>query len=243
MIVRTTLAVVSAAVVVAATIAPAAPETSAPAARDSAVLIQQFLERTEPPLVQYRALRRLEARNERFNTEGWMDVCTELQPEGQFGFRILDEGGSGYIRGRVLRPVLEGEQKVWSTGEVDRGGITSRNYQFLSLAAEELDLVTIGLKPLRRDRMLVDGIMVLTRGDADLIRVEGRLAKNPSFWTTRVEIRRTYARVAGVRLLVTIESVANVRVWGRSTFRMTYEYFAVNEHRLAHDERCAGLAG
>lgn len=236
---RMLVTLLSAALVTAAPL-PAAVGGSANA--DTIGVIQQFLEREEPPLVQYRALRRLEARNERFDNMGWMEACTELQPRGRFGFRVVAEGGSDHMRGRVLRPVLEGEQKAWSSGEVARSGITRRNYRFEPLAGEAVDVVRIGLKPLRRDRMLVDGVMVLTRANGDLIRLDGRLAKNPSFWTTRVQVRRTYARIAGVRVPVMLESVANVRMAGRSTFRMTYDYLAINGRVLDRDQRCAAQA-
>jgi hypothetical protein len=58
--------------------------------------------------------------------------------------------------------------------------------------------------------------------------IRGSLAKNPSFWTRRVEIIRRYQRIAGVRLPVALESVANVRFAGTSTLTMTYEYESVN---------------
>ena len=50
----------------------------------------------------------------------------------------------------------------------------------------------------------------------------------PSFWTRRVEIVRRYERIAGVRVPVSIESVASVLIAGRSTFKMTYQYETIN---------------
>lgn len=230
---RTPVVAASLLIVIAATELTGSPS---PAATE---VVQQFLEREEPKLRQYRAFRRLEAYNERFNASGWMEVCSELQPDGVFAFRIIDEGGSGYVRGRVLKRALEEEAEAWSSGETDRSGLTSRNYRFEPLD-EDSEIVKVSLKPLRKDRMLVDGIIFLTREDADLVRLDGRLSKNPSFWTTRVEVVRTYARIAGLRLPVALESAANVRIAGRSTFRMSYEYLAVNDHVLhPEDGRCA----
>jgi len=100
--------------------------------------------------------------------------------------------------------------------------------------------VKVALKPLRNDRMLVAGTILLMRADGDLVRIDGRLAKSPSFWTSRVDVRRTYARVGGVRVPVALESIAHVRIAGRSTFRMTYQYLAVNgQDLLPQDTRCA----
>jgi hypothetical protein len=66
--------------------------------------------------------------------------------------------------------------------------------------------------------------------------MEGLLSKAPSFWTRHVQITRWYDRFAGVRMPTALESVANVRIAGTSTFRMTYEYESVNGERcgVAH---------
>jgi hypothetical protein len=74
---------------------------------------------------------------------------------------------------------------------------------------------------------LVDGLVTVT-ADADIIRVEGRLAKSPSFWTRRVDVVRHYGRVEGVRVPLGMESTAEVRVVGTSMFRMTSTYLEVN---------------
>jgi hypothetical protein len=205
-----------------------------------AMTVERFLERDEPRLVDYRAIRRLEADNDRFNSSGWLDVCTELRSDNAFEYRILGEGGSGYIRSRVLKSLLDNERQAWATGEIDRSGVTSSNYAFQALEDESSDRVKVALTPLRKDRMLVDGTMLLAREDGDLIQIDGRLAKSPSFWTHAVEVHRSYARIAGVRVPVAFESTANVRVAGRSTLRMTYQYLAVNGRDLAPvDSRCS----
>jgi hypothetical protein len=54
------------------------------------------------------------------------------------------------------------------------------------------------------------------------------LSRTLSFWTRKVEIVRRYDRVAGVRVPVALESVASVRMLGKATFTMSYEYHSVN---------------
>jgi len=66
--------------------------------------------------------------------------------------------------------------------------------------------------------------------------MEGRLSKTPSFWTRRVEIVRWYRRIAGFRMPTVLETVANVRVAGESTFRMTYEYETVEGQRVGNPQ-------
>ena len=64
------------------------------------------------------------------------------------------------------------------------------------------------------------------------MRIEGRLTKTPSFWTRRVEVVRHYERINGIHVPVAIESIANVLVAGRSTFKMIYEYETINDGRV-----------
>jgi hypothetical protein len=64
--------------------------------------------------------------------------------------------------------------------------------------------------------------------DGDLVRVEGVLAKMPSWWTKRVEITLRYARIDGVRVPVEMASRADVRIAGDSSFSMTYYYTMIN---------------
>jgi hypothetical protein len=80
--------------------------------------------------------------------------------------------------------------------------------------------------------LLVDGLIFLNPDDGELVRMEGLLSKAPSFWTRRVQITRWYVRFAGIRMPTALESVANVRIAGVSTFRMTYEYESVNGERI-----------
>lgn len=210
-------------------------------------LLERFLSYEVEPLVRYRATRRLEAENGRFNVKGWMEVVTELSPEKGFTWTVIDEGGSGYIRGKVLRKTLEGEAKAVRNNDPSKAALDESNYTFAVAGASEPqepalasteDLPENGLArliitPKRKDMMRVNGALILAEADADLVAVKGRLAKTPSFWTRSVDIVRRYARIGGIRVPVVTESTANVRIAGRSEFRMTYTYQMINGREVA----------
>lgn len=157
-----------------------------------------------------------------------MDVRTELTADGAFTFTVLAEGGSGSIRRRALRPILEGERDLSMRGELGRSALTADNYALTDVDVVAPGLARIAITPLRRDRLLVDGAVFVTEDTADLVRIEGRLARNLSFWTTRVDVVRTYGRVAGVRVPLRVDTVAHVRIAGPSTMSMTYQYETIN---------------
>ena len=167
----------------------------------------------------------MHALSEKLDHEGWMDAWTEFDASG-FRYQIVSERGSDKVRNKVLRALLNRERELIASGDFGRGDLTAENYEF----GEETSgpgVTYVLLKPKRKDVMLVDGRMVLSR-DGDLLRVEGLLSKNPSFWTTQVYVTRHYARVDGVRVPIATESLAKIRFVGRSRLDVKYEYESVN---------------
>lgn len=183
----------------------------------------------EPPLEQYRALRRMHAQNEKLSHQGWLDAWTEFD-SGGFRYEIVAERGSDTVRNKVLKTLLKREQELIANGDFGRGEMTPENYEFGPAIAGPDGLRYVPIKPRRKDVMLVDGRMVLD-STGDLVRVEGLLSKNPSFWTTEVHVTRRYARVDGVRVPVSTQSLASVRFVGKSRLDVSYEYETIN-HRL-----------
>jgi hypothetical protein len=196
---------------------------------DASRSIRQFLARgiQDPP---YRAMRRLEAENGQ--RTGWLEAVTDFSPATGFRYEVLAEGGSQYIRSRVLRALLDAERDAVARGEPARSALSFANYEFGSEGRDPSGLVRVPLTPKRNEGVLVAGSMFLTPTDGELVRVEGRLARNPSFWVKEVDIVRSYARISGAVVPVTLDTRAQLRMLGRATLRMTYEYSEINGERI-----------
>ena len=201
-------------------------------------ILTRFLARTEDGPMQYRALRRMEASNVHFGAKAWMDVWTEKDDSG-FRYQIASQGGSSYIRRHVFLAALQGEEKIWREGEPKRAELHPANYEFHDRGLID-NLAALGITPRRKDVLLIDGAIFVRTDDADLVKIEGKLSKNPSFWTRRVDIVRRYGRIGGAHVPLEIESVAQVFIAGRSTFRMTYEYETINGERVGNPQPRAG---
>jgi hypothetical protein len=184
------------------------------------------LQASAEPLTQYRAFRRMHARSDRFNQEGWLSAWTEFDERG-FRYEIVEERGSDYVRDKVLKAVLKREQELVAEGPA-RAALTEDNYVFTEADGPEDGLRYVLMKPKRKDVVLIDGRMVLSPDGTDLVRIEGRLAKNPSFWTSRVNIVRCFANVDGVRVPVSTESIAKIKFAGQSQLDVSYEYESIN---------------
>ena len=198
------------------------PAESEPAERPS----DRFLSVREQPLTQYRAYRRMHARSDHFGQEAWLEAWTELDERG-FRFNVVSESGSDYIRSKVLKAVLKREQELVAGGDCRRSELTPDNYDFEESSPGDGEQYVV-IKPKRKDVLLVDGRMVLSQDGRELLRVEGRLSKNPSFWTSLVNVIRHYARVDGVRVPIATESTAKVKFAGLSYLDVHYEYETIN---------------
>lgn len=207
------------------TVGVATPGAEAPRQeRDPAATVASL---RDVPLTQYRAFRRMHAINEKFNQEAWLEAWTELDGRG-FRYQIVSERGSNYVLEKVLRTLLRREQELIAAGKADRAELTADNYEFVEADSAGRGVRYILLKPRRKDVLLVDGRMVLNQAGTELLRVEGRLAKNPSFWTSLVNVIRDFTRIDGVRVPVSTESIAKLKFAGLSRMQVEYEYESVN---------------
>ena len=203
--------------------------SATPAANPACSPQDQLAALQETPIKQYRALRKMHARNEKFNQEAWIEVWTELDG-ASFSYEIASERGSDYIRNKVLKTLLTREQELVNKGEAGRAEISQDNYLFEESAPQPEDtrFRYILLKPKRKDMLLVNGRMVLNPDGTELLRVEGTLAKNPSFWTSNVTVVRDFAVVAGARVPVSTATVAKLKFAGQAHMDVRYEYESIN---------------
>jgi hypothetical protein len=200
--------------------APAA----APAAAAEYVAVERFLTDIEKPPVGYRARRRMDASSLKLRESAWMEVLTTYEPAKGFNYQIIAQGGSERIRNRVLTKVLEAEQENSTPREWSRGVLSRGNYEFNLTGRTSEGLIKVQLNPRRRDSRLVNGVAVLAPHSGGLLKVEGRLSKSPSFWVRWVDVSRRYTSIAGIAVPISIESTADVRIAGVSTFAMSYDY-------------------
>jgi hypothetical protein len=119
--------------------------------------VQSLLSTDSEPLREYRAFRRLEASNAKFNKAAWLEAWTEVDAAG-FRYDIVNEGGSTYIANRVLRAALESEQAHWNGRLSGRSNLTTANYDFIAASLDASGLMRVTVKPKRKDELLIDAL-------------------------------------------------------------------------------------
>jgi hypothetical protein len=180
----------------------------------------------------------MHAANEKFSQEGWVDCWTELDGRG-FRYEIVAERGSDYIRDKILKTLLRREQELIAGGSAGRAEINDDNYEFAEGGAAPVGggERAVALKPRRKDVLLVNGRMVLNENGTELLRVEGRLSKNPSFWTNVVDIVREFARLDGVRVPISTDTVAKLKFAGTARMDVRYNYESINGRPVSLEAR------
>jgi len=204
-------------------------------AADGTTLVHRFLESGTPELASYAARRVLTASTRGGRMQAKLEAWTYLDGNGSFRVEVTCSEGSGLVQKRVLLAALEAEGKSRQEGEISQAAISRDNYEFVPAAPTLEGLREIRLQPRRKSRMLIEGSVFVQEASADLVRVQGRLSKTPSWWTRRVDVIRRYARIGGVRVPVEMTSTADVRLVGPSSFSMTYHYAMINGERLSDE--------
>jgi hypothetical protein len=175
----------------------------------------------------YRAFRRLEGGVTDSERRGWIEAWTEFQPGRGFTFDIVREGGSDYIREKVLRGMLTTERDLLSRGRRLRASFEAKNYGFEDGGMVD-GLQRILLKPAKKSDGIVNGSVFLEPDSGLITKLQGRLVKSPSFWVRDVDVTWKFMHVNGRALPIEMHSSARVRMFGRSNFKMVYDYVSID---------------
>jgi hypothetical protein len=176
----------------------------------------------------YRAFRRLEGGLVGSTKQGWIEVLTEYRPGRGLTFEVVRSGGYGYVRDKVLPGMLKSEQELLAEGKPLRAPIVARNYNLEDGGVAESGMTRLLLHPARKSDGIVKGTALIEPESGSVTRIEGRLVKSPSFWIRDVDVTWRFTRVGDAILPVELSSQARVRFYGRSSFRMTYDYLSID---------------
>lgn len=176
----------------------------------------------------YRAFRRMEGGLIDSERRGWIEAWTEYTPGRGFTYEVVREGGSEYVRNKILRGMLVSEQKLISSGKRLHASLESMNYLFEDGGMVDGGLQRVLLKPAKKSDGILNGSVLLDPESGLITRIQGRLVKSPSFWLRDVDVTYKYAHVGDRVVPVEMTSTGRVRMFGRSNFRMVYDYESID---------------
>jgi hypothetical protein len=166
----------------------------------------------------YTVLRRYTLSTGRGHSAEMMVRLTYTWP-GQKKFEILSESGSNTIQKKVFNRLLDAEEDAARRD----ARLTPANYQFRSAGIETVDgrsCYVLELTPRVSGKYLIRGRAWVDSTDFAVVRVEGEPVDTGSFWIKSTHMVQKYRKVGAFWMPASIESDAEVRIFGRAHLSM-----------------------
>ena len=161
-----------------------------------------------------------------------MVVRADYRAPNKKEFTIVSESGSGTVRNRVFKKLLEAEQESMREENQQRSAITPENYTFQLSDYKKTDtdeFYVLDVKPLTKNKFLFRGHIWVSGKDFAITRVEGEPAVNPSWWTLKTDFKRSYQKVGDFWLPESNESETRVRIFGTAVLTINYGEYQITE--------------
>ena len=151
-------------------------------------------------------------------------------------FTIVSESGSGTVRSRVFKKLLEAEQESMRDENQQRSAITPQNYTFQLTDYQKTggnEFYVLEARPLTKNKFLFRGQIWVDAKDFAIAQVKGEPAVNPSWWTVKTDFTRSYQKLGSFWLPESNDSETKVRILGNAVLTIKYgEYQITPTHNL-----------
>ena len=191
---------------------------------DSVIQRLEQAQRNAKPQVSYQVIRQYQL-SESNSSHVSSKVVAEVEyvPPDRETYAIQEHSGSG--RGeQVVRRILEHESALLAAGPESWSEtlLTRDNYTFANLGESTLDgksFYLLGLTPKRQQKELIAGRAWVDKNTFSIRRMEGEMAKSPSWWLKKVQVQLDFSEVSGIWLQTAAEATADVRFSGSQTLQ------------------------
>jgi len=156
---------------------------------------------------------------------GAINVHVTYTDQGAKHMTVVSETGSKLICDRVLRKMVETEQESSDKAGRLQTMLSSSNYNFEFLGEEAIDGVeswVLRVVPRVENKLTYRGRVWISEDDFAVVRVQGELAKSPSWWLTRSSFDWRYARHGEFWLPESSAAFSHVRLGGDATLTIEY---------------------
>ena len=184
----------------------------------------------------YTGVRRYILENARHHKRAEMLVTVTCLDNGVKQFETVSSSGWGTARSHVFPKLLEGESEASQPDARARSRISLQNYTFEMVGRDDSNghpAYIMDISPKTQNKYLVQGRIWVDADDYAVVRVEGRPAKNPSFWIKSVHFVHNYQKNGPFWLPVTDRSVTDARIIGATDVTIEYFDYAPNPPTLS----------
>jgi hypothetical protein len=197
------------------------------------MLFSKLLEhnrRRELHLQQYSVARTYQVKKDNGKVRAETQVVLQYRAPDTKEYAIVSEKGSGFVRQRVFKRLLESEVETAAGRNRHDSSITPTNYTFELLGEEDVEgyhCFVVRATPKRQDKYLFDGKIWIEASEFAIAKIEGQPAKKPSFWIKRVEFVRRYQKIGPFWLPLKDESTTQVRIFGTNILTIDYANYEI----------------
>ena len=187
-------------------------------------------------LYSYTASRRYVLENSRHRKRAEMLVTVTCLDNGSKQFQTVSATGWSVARNHVFPGLLESESAASRPDVRERSRITSDNYSFVLLGRDTIDqrpAYVLAIAPKTRNKYLIEGKIWVDADEYAITRIEGKPAKNPSFWIKSVHFVHNYQKSGPFWLPVSDRSVSDARILGATELTIEYFDYAPNGDTLS----------
>jgi hypothetical protein len=199
----------------------------------------------ESRLQQYSVQSTYRVQNDKGEMRAETQALLSYRAPGNKEFKIISEKGSGLIRNRVFKPLMDIEVETASERNRLDSSITPNNYTFALLGEEEMAgsrCFVVQATPKRADKYLFTGKIWIHSVEFAIVQIEGQPARNPSAWIKRVDFVRSYQKIGEFWLPLKNQSITRVRLFGKNILTTDYDNYEINQNRVARIKESSSRA-
>jgi hypothetical protein len=188
----------------------------------------------------YTAMRRYVLENKNHHKRAEMQVRLTCLADGSKQFEIVSADGWSGARKHVFPRLLEAEVEAARPELRERSRITPENYTFEMMGREDVrgrPAYVIAIEPKTPNKYLAKGRIWVDADEYAIMRVDGKPAKNPSFWVKSVHFVHDYDKTGPFWFAASDHSVTDVRIFGATEMTIEYLDYAPNGAPLSASGR------
>ena len=207
-----------------------------PSANDVVAKMMDHDNQRQAALHGYTAARRYVLENSRHHKRAEMFVTVTCLDNGSKQFQTVSATGWGIARSHVFPKLLEGEGEASRPDVRERSRITPENYSFELVGTDSINqrpAYVLAIAPRKQNKYLVQGRIWVDLDEYAIVRIEGKPAKNPSFWIKSVHFVHTYQKSGLFWLPESDRSVTDARIVGATELTIEYFDYAPNADTLS----------
>ena len=183
----------------------------------------------------YAGYRRYLFDNEKFHKYAELVATVSCDSAGTKHFNVASEDGWKPAHKHVLQKMLESEEETSKPTIRPMTRLTADNYTFQMVKTDVIDgrlTYVIDVTPKRHDKYSIEGRVWIDGQDFATVRVEGKPAKNPSFWTKSIHFVQQYKKDGAYWFPSSTLSITEARIFGTTKVNINYFDYEPNSNFL-----------